>query len=116
MSKDDLEKLVELCNDCMSGVTNAIKELTAVNPLVLFEKDKLNTDEGIMSDEVYEFPFVDLVGRHEEHFSGVVMSVQGEDIKVFLTADEYGQVWDASLSDVSYPAQVDLLQHLIERM
>jgi len=42
--------------------------------------------------------------------------VQGEDIKVFLTADEYGQVWDANLSDVSYPAQVDLLQHLIERM
>ncbi len=115
MTKDDLEKLVELCNDCMNGVTDAIKTLTAEKPLILFEKDKLNTDEGIASDEVYDFPFVDLIGRHDDHFSGVIMSVQGEDIKVFLTADEYGQVWDANLDDVSFSAQVDLLQYLIER-
>lgn len=106
MTKAELESLTKQGWDSIRSVAKAIRELTAENPLVLFDKDKLNKEGGLNSDELYDLPYGYNVDKYSTYQQGAVMEVQGGDVKLFLTGDEFGQImgiqnWNTFLSSAS---------------
>lgn len=115
MDNSKLKTIVQQGWDTIRAVSDAIKELTAEKPLVLFEKDKMNKEGGIHTDEVYDLPYGYYVDKYSDYIQGAVMNVKGDDIQMFATGDEFGTVYDIELSYIPFESQLQILQMLIER-
>ena len=114
MTKKQITKLVEQANNAIVNVPHALRTLTADKPLILFDKDKIDTKEGVSSDEIYDFPIGYYVGKHGDYLQGVVMKVEGDNVTLFLTGEEFGDIWHQYLSDLPFETLVDLLEILME--
>jgi len=110
--KEQLIALQKLSNECRDNVENAIRTLTADNPLVLFDKDKIDS----CSDELYDFPFGYYIGRYDTYNQGAIQRVCGDDVTIFLTGEQFGEEWELNVADLPFYSQVELLTYLIERM
>jgi hypothetical protein len=110
MKKEQIAELKEFAYDIIGGVQKAIKELTAENPLILFDKDKIEEDDGL-----YDYPFGYVVGRHGDYISGQVMKVQGDEFVLFATGDNYGETFDLEISQLPFESLVSILDYLEER-
>ena len=115
MNKEQIKELVERANESITNVAQAIRTLTTDKPLILFDKDKIDTEEGISSDEVYDFPYGYFVGKYESYLSGVVQKVEGNEVTLFLTGEEFGGVYEITLDQLPFESLVDLLHILTER-
>ena len=113
--KEQLKELQKQGWDSIRNVAKAIRELTAEKPLVLFKKDELNKEGGLNSDELYDLPYGYNVDKYSTYQQGAIMEVQGSDVKLFLTGDEFGQVWDSELEYVPFECQLQILSYLEER-
>jgi hypothetical protein len=111
MKKVEIETLQEQGWNSIRSVAAAIRELTAENPLVLFTKEQAEKEEV----EIYDFPYGYNVDKYSTYQQGAVMEVQGDDVKLFLTGDEFGQVWDSELEYIPFECQLQILSYLEER-
>lgn len=87
----------------MAKIPELIKELTKDKPFELFDKD--NPDE----DEILELPIGYMVDKYEGYNQGAIWKVQGEDVTLFLTGENYGELWETELNQISFDNQVELL-------
>ena len=112
MNKEQLKALMTLANETIGNVAFAIRTLTASNPLILFDKDNVNAED----DEIYDLPIGYNVGKYDSYSQGAVWKVEGNDVTLFFTGEEWGDLWYQEISDLPFSSQVDLLSYLIERM
>jgi len=115
MKKKQIVELQVKANKFYDDVINAIKKLTAENPLVLFDSSKIDEDDELR-DSVYEFPYGYFVSRHGFYVQGAIMKVNGNDVTLFLTGEGWGDTHEQELSEVPYSSLVDLLTYLEERI
>lgn len=114
MTKEDIRNLESSANLLYVNVILAIRELTAENPLVLFDKSKVDEDEELR-DNIYEFPYGYYVGKYQYYNQGAIMKVHGNSVTLFLTGEEWGEEHEQELDEVPYSSLVNLLTYLIER-
>jgi hypothetical protein len=112
MRKEQIELLETVANEVIANVHKAIKTLTADNPLILFDKDKVEGDE----DEIYDLPIGYNVDKYGSYQQGAIYKVQGDDVELYLTGEEAGQIFHTELTSISFDNQVQLLSYLKERM
>ena len=118
MNKSKLKTIVRQGWDGIRAVSDAIKELTAEKPLVLFTKEQVLNKEGDVTEEsieIYDLPYGYYVDKYSTYIQGAVMNVQGHDIQMFATGDEFGTIYEIELSYVPFECQLPILQMLIER-
>jgi hypothetical protein len=110
MNKEVLITMRSIGNDIVHNVYNAIKDLTAENPLIVFNKEEADVDNVL--DLPYSFN-VDKYGTYEQ---GAIYKVEGENVELFLTGDNWGQIYHTELCWIPFEQQLDLLNYLAERM
>jgi len=110
MNKEQIKSLQTEANKVIHEVYEAIKTLTAGNPLVLFERQ--NAD----ADEILDFPYGYNVGKYEEYQQGAIREVNDEDVELFLTGDSWGETFHTELCQIPFDQQVDLLTYIAERV
>jgi hypothetical protein len=110
--KQELKELQNLANRCLNDVANVIRILTADNPLILFDKDTIESD----NDTLYDLPFGYYVGKYEYYNEGTIWKVHGNDVTIMLRGEQFGDTWELSVSDLPFESQVDLLTYLAERI
>ena len=116
--KEELQKLEETGWDAIREVANVIEKMTKNNPLVLFKKEQVLNEEGDVTDDhidIYDLPYGYNVDKYSTYQQGAIMEVQGTNIKLFLTGDEFGQIMDSELGYIPFECQLQLLSHLMER-
>jgi hypothetical protein len=111
MNKKQIELLQTEANTVIANVHRAVKTLTAENPLILFDKDKVEGDE----DFIYDLPIGYNVDKYSTYQQGAVCKVQGDDVELYLTGDEAGQTFDIQLNQLPFESLVELLSYLNER-
>ena len=111
MNKEALKSLQKQGWDSIRSVAAAIRELTAEKPLVLFTKEQAENEEV----EIYDLPYGHNVDKYSTYQQGAVMEVNGSDVKLFLTGDEFGQIWDSELEYIPFECQLQILSYLEER-
>jgi len=111
MNKKQIKQLETLANEIIANVSHAIKTLTAENPLILFDKDKVEGDE----DELYDLPIGFNVDKYGTYQQGAIYKVQGDSVELYLTGDDIGMIFHTELSSISFVNQVQLLSYLKER-
>jgi hypothetical protein len=111
MKKEQIKTLQEQGWDSIRNVAKAIRELTAENPLILFTKEQAEKEEV----EIYDLPYGYNVDKYSTYQQGAVMEVSGSNVKLFLTGDEFGQVWDSELEYIPFECQLQILSYLEER-
>jgi hypothetical protein len=109
MKKEELLTMQSVGNSIVRDVYNAIKTLTAEKPLIVFNKDEADVDSVL--DLPYSFN-VDKYGTYEQ---GAVHKIEGEAVELFLTGDNWGQIYHTELCWIPFEQQLDLLTYLIER-
>jgi len=114
MTKKQIAKLQAKANKLYADVILAIIELTAENPLILFDKSKVDEDDELR-DNIYEFPYGYYVGKYQYYNQGAIMKVHGNSVTLFLTGEEWGEEHEQDLDEVPYSSLVDLLTYLNER-
>lgn len=116
--KEELELLQQIGWDAIRNVAAAIEKLTADKPLILFTKEQILNEEGDVTEdhiELYDLPYGYNVDKYSTYQQGAIMEVQGTNIKLFLTGDEFGQIMDSELGYIPFECQLQLLSHLMER-
>jgi len=111
MKKEELKTLQTQGWDSIRSVAAAIRKLTAENPLVLFTKEQAKNEEV----EIYDLPYGYNVDKYSTYQQGAIMEVQGTNVKLFLTGDEFGQVFDSELEYIPFECQLQILSYLEER-
>jgi hypothetical protein len=115
MTKDELKALAKQGWDNVRAVAKAIKELTENNPLVVFDREKLNQEGGLSTDELYDLPIGYTVDKYETYLQGAIMFVQGNQVKLHLTGEDFGQEIWVELDELPFESQLQLLTLLSER-
>jgi hypothetical protein len=112
MTKENLETLKTQGWDTIRAVSDAIRTLTAENPLILFDKDNVDS----CGDELYDLPYGYYVGKYDSYNEGTIWKVQGNDVTLFLRCEGmFGEEWEQTLEEVPFESLVSLLDYLIER-
>ena len=109
MNKAEIKTMQALANQAIANVFNAIKTLTAEKPLIVFNREEADVDSVL--DLPYGFN-VDKYGYYEQ---GAIYKVEGDAVELFLTGDNWGQIYHTELCWIPYDQQVDLLDYLMER-
>ncbi len=115
MNKEKLKLLQQQGWDTIRDTSDAIRTLTEENPIIIFEKDKIDTEEGISEDEIYSLPYGYNVDKYSTYQQGAIMEVHGSDVKLFLTGEEFGQVIESELEYIPFECQLFLLSYLENR-
>ena len=113
MEKKDLSFLQETANRVYDEVTEAIKDLTRKNPLQLFTQE--DTEKSDFCDTVYEHPYGYFVSKHGYYVQGAVQKVEGDEVTLFLTGEDWGEEHTQSVGELPFESQISLLTYLIER-
>ena len=111
MWKEACSKLQAMAYATINEVTNFIKGHTEEEPLILFDKSNLED----VSDEFYDLPFGYYVGRHGDYNEGKIVEVQGKNVLMVLSGDEFPKTWELELSELPFETLVQLLSYLKER-
>lgn len=109
--KEELETLQQTGWDAIRNVAAVIEKMTKDKPLVLFTKEQVEKEEV----EIYDLPYGYNVDKYSTYQQGAIMEVQGTNIKLFLTGDEFGQIMDSELGYIPFECQLQILSYLEER-
>jgi hypothetical protein len=114
MDKNELIALKDTANKVCFDLENTIKDLTKKNPLTLFTKEDSEKDE--FQDKVYDdYPYGYTVSKHGYYLQGAVQKVEGNDVTLFLTGEDWGEEYEVGLSELPFGSQVEILAILIEK-
>lgn len=113
MEKKDLSFLQETANKVYDEVTKVIKDLTRKNSLQLFTQEE--TEAQDFCDKVYEYPYGYFVSKHGFYIQGAVQKIEGDDVTLFLTGEDWGEEHTVSVGELPFESQISLLTYLIER-
>ena len=112
MEKMTLLLLVTDAKNVQRNVLNAIKTTTAEKPLVLFDKDKVNsTDEDILN-----FPYSYTVTDNNDYVEGAIWKVEGNEVVLFLTGESWGELYYQNVNDLPFESQIEILKLIAERL
>jgi len=111
-TKDTLSKMEDSAWQIMRDVQKAIEELTAENPLILFNKDEIESDDDLL----YELPYAYYVGKYEYYNEGTIWKVCGKEVTMLLRGEEFGETWQLELNQIPFESLVSLLTYLKERL
>ena len=50
-----------------------------------------------------------MVNKYNDYIQGAIWKVSGKDVTLFFTGDEYGQLWETNIDEISFDNQVELL-------
>lgn len=103
----DYKALQQRANDVIAEVIKTIREATAEKPLTLFDSE----DEDLQ-DAIYDYPYGFFVSKHSFYVQGQVMTVKGDEVVLFLTGEDWGDLHHLSLGDLPVESLVDLLSYL----
>lgn len=106
--KAEHEALQELANDTIRSVIDTIRTATKEKPLTLFT---VRDDENFQ-DEIYDYPYGYFVSKHSYYVQGQVMTVNGDEVVLFLTGEDWGDLHHTELSQLPFESLVDLLSYL----
>jgi len=115
-----LDALKELGWRVIKEVTDTIKNDTKDNPLNVFtlneDGDPVDIDGELMDpDAIYDLPYGYVVGKYNEYFQGVVKVVNGNDVTLYMTGEEFGELWDTEVDQLPFETRVELLNFLMKR-
>lgn len=111
MNKKQIKQLVTEANKVFANVAHAVKTLTEKNPLVLFTKEQAEEDQ----DSVFDMPYGYYVNKYEYYLQGAVQKVEGNDVTLFLTGEDWGDTISVCVDDLPFSSQIELLERLEER-
>jgi len=113
MTKKDLEFLQSEANKALTNVEDVIKRLTKDNPLILFTIEDSEADN--FCDDVHDYPYGYMVSKHGHYLQGAIQKIEGNDVKLFLTGEDFGELYDIGLSELPFESLISVLTYLIER-
>jgi len=111
MDKAQILNVQAEASKAIANVYHTLKTETEKNPLILFDKDNIESD----SDELYDLPIGYTVNKYGDYLQGAIWKVEGNDVTIFFTGEEFGQLYSIELTDVSFDNQSDLLTYLADR-
>ena len=120
MTKEEKKMWKEACSkievsaySIMEQVFKFIKGHTEELPLILYDKDKLK--DGEADDEFYDLPYAYFVDKYESYNEGKIVEIQGENVLLVFSGDEFPNTHELELSEVPFVTQVELLSYLEKR-
>lgn len=112
MTNEQIESLRDDAWSIVRKATDAIKTLTAENPLILFDKDSIDPCEN----ELYDLPYGYYVGKYDSYNEGTIWKVHGNDVTLFLRSEGmFGDEWELTLEQLPFESLVLLLDSLIKK-
>lgn len=111
MTTDEIKQLATEANEVIAKVVQAIRNLTAGNPLILFDKDDANTQ----MDSIYELPIGYHVDKYGSYCQGAVWKVEGDEVILFFTGEDWGQLWYQNLDDLPFSSLIEILNLIAEK-
>ena len=117
MTKEELIKLADASDNAENEVYMAIERLTKDKPFIVFDPEKVDTEEGLSRDEIFELPYGYNVGKHGYYDEGRVQSVQGIDVKVYMLGeDNDGEIFEMELHQIPESSRTEILRLIASRM
>lgn len=110
MEKEELINLWNSVNGISSKLVNAIIKETQDNPLIL-----LNDDDHTGDDQIYDLPYGCIYGKYGSYIEGVVKSVNGNNVQLFMTDDNFGEIFEMETTSLSFDSLVEILGYLNDR-
>lgn len=111
--KKELSKLYDDVNNAISLLIKKISEETKNKPLILFEFDKVDTDEGISIDEMYDMPYAYYVDKWGYYCEGRIARIEGDDVVMIFTSEsDYGEEYYLNLNEVPIESLVAVLDYI----
>jgi hypothetical protein len=105
-------KFTKVQDEAMKTIENLrdiIRTATAEKPLILFTKH----DGTIENDDYYDYPIGFYVSHPDsKYYQGNVMSINGDNVKLFLNKDKWGEIHDIELDDLHFIELVYVLDYL----
>jgi len=114
MWKEACSKLQAMAYAIMHDVIGFVKGHTEEEPLILYDKENLLVIDEI-GDDFYELPFAYYVGKHGDYNEGRIVEVQGENVIMVLSGDEFPKTWELELSQLPFESLVELMSYLEKR-
>lgn len=111
MNKEEILNVQAEANKAIAYVYHTLKTETEKKPLILFDKDTVAGDD----DELYDLPIGYHVNKYGDYLQGAIWKVEGDDVTLFFTGEEFGELFHVELSSISFDNQSDLLTYLAER-
>jgi hypothetical protein len=111
MDNEQIKSLMDEAWKTIANVQHAVRTLTAENPLILFNKDTIESDD----DTLYELPFGYYVGKYEYYNEGTIWKVHGDNVTIMLRGEEFGDLWELTLDQLPFESVVSLLEFLIKK-
>jgi len=104
MTNEKICTLLAEASRAMGAIPRAIVELTKDKSFELFDKENIEDEEAIL-----DLPIGYMVNKYNDYVQGAIWKVSGNDVTLFLTGDEYGQLWETTVDELSFDNQVELL-------
>lgn len=118
MTKEEKALFKEACSrmeisayTMMEQIINFIKGHTEEEPLILYDKEKLDGGD----DTFYELPFAYYVDKHSFYCEGRIVEVQGDNVLMLFTGEEFGEEHNLELNQCPFESLVQLLSYLEKR-
>jgi len=107
----ELQQLQNDANDILKKVSEAILEVTAVKPVILFDREKYD-DQDEDTGEIYDYPWGFMVTKHSFYVQGHVQKVEGNMATLFLTGEDWGDEYVCNIEHLPIDSLIDLLSYL----
>jgi len=111
MWKEACSKIEVSAYAIMEQVFKFIKGHTEEEPLILYDKENPDSDD----DKFNELPFAYYVGKYDSYNEGKIVEVQGENVIMVLTGEQFGETWELELNQLPFESLVGLLSYLEKR-
>jgi len=111
MWKQACSKLQAMAYAIINEVTNFVKGHTEEEPLILYDKENPDSDD----DKFNELPFAYYVGKYDSYNEGKIVEIQGENVIMVLTGEQFGETWELELNQLPFESLVELLSYLEKR-
>jgi hypothetical protein len=105
----ELEALQQKGYDVIKEIIETLKEKTKENPLVIFTDEQASEDDNEM---IYDLPYGYTTSRDGYYLQGAIQKVQGNDVTIFFTGDNWGETYQSDLDELPFYSLVQLLSFL----
>jgi hypothetical protein len=111
MFKEACSKLQAMAYATMNEIVCFIKGHTEEEPLILYDKENVDGTD----DKFYELPFAYYVDKHSFYCEGRIVEVQGDNVLMLFTGEEFGDEHELELNQIPFESLVELLSYLEKR-
>ena len=111
MFKEACSRLQMIAYSTMEEVINFIKGHTEEEPLIIYDKEKLDGTD----DKFYELPFAYYVDKHNFYCEGRIVQIQGNNVLMIFTGEEFGEEHELELNQCPFESLVEVMSYLEKR-